>query len=119
MRVIIAGSRNFADYHLLKTSCDSILKEISVSEIVSGTSYGADRLGERYASEKGYSLKQFPADWGRYGKKAGYLRNDEMASYADILIAFWDGASKGTALMIECAARKGLTIHKIMYKGKA
>ena len=42
-----------------------------------------------------------------------------MASYADILIAFWDGASKGTALMTECAMRKGLIIHKIMYKGKA
>ena len=118
MKVIIAGSRDFSDYDLLKSKCDTFLKDIAVSEIVSGTADGADKLGERYALEKGYDLKKFPADWKKYGKKAGYLRNEEMASYADILIAFWDGLSKGTSLMISCAERKGLVIHTILYEMK-
>ena len=93
MNIIIAGSRNFNDYNLLKSSCDNLLTQFTNIEIVSGTARGADKLGERYAREKGYDIKQFPANWDKFGKSAGYIRNDEMAQYADMLIAFWDGAS--------------------------
>jgi hypothetical protein len=110
MKVIIAGSRNFNDYNLLKSSCDNLLTQFNNIEIVSGTARGADKLGERYAREKGYDIKEFPANWDKHGKSAGYIRNDEMAQYADWLIAFWDGTSKGTKHMIDLANKRGIKV---------
>lgn len=77
---------------------------------MSGAYKGADLLGERYAAERNHPIKQFPADWRRYGKSAGLKRNIEMAAYADALIAFWDGQSKGTKNMIELATQAGLKV---------
>jgi len=79
-------------------------------EIVSGGARGADALGERYAKDRGYSLRVFPAEWDRYGKRAGYLRNAEMAKYANALLAFWDGESRGTRHMIQIARESGLKV---------
>jgi hypothetical protein len=115
MKIIIAGSRNFNDYNLLKSSCDNLLTQFTNIEIVSGTARGADKLGERYAREKGYSIKQFPANWDKFGKSAGYIRNDEMAQYADMLIAFWDGTSKGTKHMIDLANKRGIKVEIVNY----
>ena len=118
-RVIIAGSRDFSDYDALKSYADVKLSNISRRdsiEVVSGCARRADTLGERYAEERGYGIKKFPADWNRYGKSAGYLRNVEMAEYADALIAFWDGKSKGTEHMIRIAKNRGLRIG-IKYQG--
>lgn len=113
-RVIIAGSRNFNDYDLLKSVCDELLSlKVNSHEIViiSGTAYGADKLGEQYADEYGFKVERYPADWGTYGKSAGYRRNEEMAKIADALIAFWDGESKGTMHMINLAERYNLQVH--------
>ena len=89
-RVIIAGSVSFQDYDLLRAKCDAILSEKQRTHnvvVISGTARGADRLGERYAREKGYRLRQFPADWDTHGRSAGPIRNGEMAKNADALIA--------------------------------
>lgn len=110
MKIIIAGGRDFKDYEKLKGVCDDILPQFDNVSLVSGTAKGADRLGERYAKENGYEVKKFPADWGKYGKRAGYLRNLEMAKYADGLIAFHDHNSKGTKNMISEAGKQELMI---------
>jgi ABC-type enterochelin transport system substrate-binding protein len=115
MKVIIAGGRNFRDYDKLKESCDNILVNQKEVEIVSGTAAGADTLGERYAQEKGYEVKKFPAQWDLYGKSAGYKRNQQMAEYADGLIAFWDGKSRGTKHMIDIANKMGLKVRVVRY----
>ena len=115
MKVIIAGGRTFDQYDLLCKTCDHMLSLQKEVEIVSGTANGADKLGEKYAKEKGYSIKQFPADWDTHGKKAGYMRNQQMAEYADALIAFWDGESKGTGHMIRLAEQHGLKIKVVYY----
>jgi len=115
MKVIIAGGRNFNDYNKLRESCDNILVNQKDVEIVSGTAAGADTLGERYAQEKGYEVKKFPAQWDLYGKSAGYKRNQQMAEYADGLIAFWDGKSKGTKHMIDIANKMGLKVRVVRY----
>ncbi|MEO5581136.1 MAG: SLOG family protein [Saprospiraceae bacterium] len=81
--------------------------------MVSGTARGTDMLGERYADEKGIPKKQFPADWPKYGKSAGYKRNTEMAKYADSLIAFWDGKSRGTKHMIDLAKQYNLKVRVV------
>lgn len=110
-KVVIAGSRSFNDYEKLKSFCDSVLSNKEDVEIVSGCCIrGADRFGELYAKEKNFCLTLFPADWGKYNKSAGVIRNKEMADYADALIVFWDGVSKGTENMIKMAEKKNLSI---------
>jgi len=110
MKLIIAGSRNFNDYKKLCKICDHLLQNQANIEIVSGAARGTDQLGEKYASEKGYPIKQFPANWNKYGKAAGPKRNLQMANYADALIAFWDGKSRGTKNMIELANKRKLNV---------
>ena len=111
MKLIIAGSRTFTDYKKLCEICDNILQDQTNIEIVSGAYYkGADKLGEQYAAEKGFPIKQFPADWKRYKRAAGPKRNQQMANYADALIAFWDGKSRGTKNMIELAKQNNLKV---------
>lgn len=106
MKVIIAGTRNFNDYEKLKKELDLFRATKEVTEIVSGACKGADLLGEKYAKENNIPIKQFPANWEAYGKKAGPIRNEEMANYADYLIAFWDSESRGTKNMIDLMRRK-------------
>jgi hypothetical protein len=116
MRLIIAGGRLFEDYKKLCETCDFYLQNINDEiEIVSGTAIGADKLGEKYAKEKGYKLKQFPANWAKHKKAAGYIRNKEMAQYADTLIAFWDGKSRGTKHMIDLARENRLRIRVVKF----
>lgn len=114
IKLIIAGGRNFDDFNKLCQVCDEFLQDQNDIEIVSGAYKGADLLGERYAAERNHPIKQFPANWRRYGKSAGHKRNIEMAVYADALIAFWDGESKGTKHMIELAEQVGLGV-KVFY----
>ncbi len=115
MKVIIAGGRFFKNYPLLEEKCDKILKNQKNVVIVSGLAKGADLLGVRYARRRGFEVKPFPADWGKYGLGAGPIRNKEMAEYADALIVFWDGESKGTLSMIRNAAKYKLKTRVIRY----
>lgn len=115
-KVIVAGTRSFDDYELLRAKMDRLTSRQRDVEIVSGTARGADQLGERYAAERGLPIKRFPADWNTYGKSAGYRRNAEMAEYADAAVVFWDGKSKGSKHMIDLARAKGLEVRVIIYK---
>lgn len=115
MKVIIAGSRSFNNYIILHNKCTELLKNQFEIEIISGTANGADKLGERFAKENNYKLTQFPADWSKFGKSAGYFRNEEMAKYADALIVFWDGKSKGTKHMIDLAKKYNLKIRIVHF----
>lgn len=117
MKIIIAGSRSLSNFNLVKENVISFIKENNIDnpEIVSGTAKGADRLGEKFANEFGFTVKKFPAQWDKYGKSAGYKRNEEMANYADTLIAFWDGESKGTKHMIDIANKSKLNVKVIKY----
>jgi hypothetical protein len=118
MKVIIAGGRDFNDYERLKIVCDFTLSNYNNIEVVSGCAKGADELGERYASEKGFKVIKFPAKWEEHGKSAGPIRNKEMAEYSDACILFWDGKSKGTKSMMNLAVRKKLKLRVIYFKTK-
>lgn len=72
----------------------------TITEVVCGKASGADTLGERWAIWNNISVKEFPAEWNRLGKSAGFIRNVAMAHYANALIALWDGTSRGTKHMI-------------------
>lgn len=114
-KVIVAGSREFDDYPLLKKKLDFFLQNREEIEIISGCARGADRLGERYAKEKGLWLRKFPADWEKHGKKAGYLRNEQMAKYADVAVVFWDGKSYGTKHMIDLCEKMVIPCRVVVY----
>jgi len=136
-KVIIAGTRSFTDYDLLVKTMDKLLKnKIDIAkpdkdiEIISGKASGADSLGEKYARQKGFGLKEFPADWknisvekcvvkenkyGKYNTLAGTNRNKQMADYADACVVFWDGKSSGSKNMIELARGRGIPVRTIRY----
>ena len=118
-RIIIAGSRTFNNYRLLRSKLDEIIAGISDEiEIVSGNARGADRLGERYASEHNISVALFPADWSVYGKPAGIIRNQIMVNHVSkgkaLVVVFWDGESRGALDMIRRARSAG--IETIVYR---
>lgn len=115
-RVIVAGVRDFSNYELLESKLNRILQNITDEiVIVCGMARGADTLGERYAKANGIRVEYYPADWNKYGKSAGYIRNEQMAKNADALIAFWDGKSKGTKNMIDLAEKYRLNIRTVRY----
>ena len=99
------------------------ISDFSNIEIISGGCSGADEFAERYAKYWDIPLRVFPANWGKYGKSAGVIRNEQMAIYASaceddygMLIAFWDGKSRGTKNMIDTAFKYGLDVHVFMWK---
>lgn len=118
-KIIIAGGRSFNNYELLKEKCDYYLSKAIMNKdniiIISGTANGADKLGEKYAQEKGFTIERHPAKWKELGKKAGYVRNKEMAEVSHALIAFWDNKSRGTKHMIDLAKERQLHVRIINY----
>lgn len=127
LKIIIAGGRDFNDYAVLKAECNMLIVPGVFQafgegvEIVSGACpvgvhtftrddktkvYGADGLGEKYAKEYGFPVKLFPAYNLNRNPSAGPIRNSEMVMYADALIAFYDGKSKGTGDVIKKAKAK-------------
>ena len=125
IRLIIAGGRTFDNYELLSHFVEEYLLnaeyDLSNVEIVSGHCEGIDRLGERFAEEHNIGLKIFPAQWQKYGKFAGLKRNQEMIDYANsddntgVLIAFWDGKSRGTKYTIEHSDLAGMAVEVFRY----
>lgn len=75
---LMVGSRSFSDYEFFVTKCDHLLRNWKNIIIVSGGAYGTDALAKRYAADRHYAYKEFPADWDTYGKRAGYIRNRLM-----------------------------------------
>lgn len=109
MRTIIAGSRDLTDPSLVDLAVTQA--NFLITEVVSGAARGVDTNGERWARLNNIPVRRFPAEWDKHGKKAGYLRNEEMAANADALVLIWDGKSKGSKHMLDIATRCGLKIH--------
>jgi len=122
-RIIVAGGRDFFQpkhTFLLRDTLDLLLGGIDPDklQIVSGAAPGADTLGEEYAEFHELSIRTFPANWDKYGKSAGFKRNQEMADYANHAIVFWDGKSTGSKDMIDRARVMKLYLEIIEYGGK-
>lgn len=101
MRLAIVGSRTFENYDLLAfwvylLTSMRLTPEYTIS-IISGGAKGADSLGEKYADHHSIPKEIFKPEWNKYGKAAGFLRNQTIVDNCDIVLAFWDGKSRGTA----------------------
>lgn len=110
LNIGIVGSRTFEDYEYMKSILDRFFK---FKRIISGGAKGADLLGRRYAQENSIEIKEFLPDWEKFGKKAGFIRNRDIVEHSDIIVAFWDGESKGTENTISLAkeAKKEVFIY--------
>ena len=118
-KLIIAGGRDFVDSKKMHLALDLLanhgdLKEYAVS-IVTGMARGADMLGREFALAFNIKRYEFPADWNQYGKAAGFIRNKQMGDFADGLLAFWDGESRGTKQMIEYMQSLNKPVHIVRY----
>ena len=96
MRVIIAGGSTFDSLDYMN-KCLAQTRE-NIDTVISGRGWGADKLAETFAAQHGIDLELFPANWGRYGEDAGYVRWNKVFSgkNVDKVILFWDGKSPGT-----------------------
>jgi hypothetical protein len=112
-RVIIAGTRTFDNYKLLKEKVEQFTFWFEDIEVVSGAQkkrverngewiyVGADYLGEQWAQKNWWIIHRFWPDWETHGKAAGPIRNREMVKFANCAVIFWDGYSPGTANLID------------------
>lgn len=101
MKVIIAGGNTFDSLELMETILEGMVENISV--IVSGRGYGADHLAESFALKNAIDLELFPANWGKYGRNAGYDRWLKVFQTQNIdrVVLFWNGKSPGTKKLID------------------
>ena len=119
MKLAIIGSRSFKDHEVLNYIINTYFSDFEqcscgnpdgsyeprFDEIVSGGAVGADQLGARWAKDNGVKLTEFIPDWAKYGKRAGFIRNEDIIKAADFVLAFWDGTSRGTANSLSIAKR--------------
>ena len=96
MRVIIAGGSTFDSLDYMNKCLESLKEDIEV--VISGRGWGADKLAETFSSQHGIDLELFPANWGKHGEDAGYIRWNKVFSTQGVnrVFLFWDGKSKGT-----------------------
>lgn len=100
LAMLIVGSRSFNNKSLLYSICQTLANGNNI-KVISGGAKGADSLARDFAKSYDYEYTEMLADWDRYGKRAGYIRNCEMhkelAKYEHrVCVAFWDGESNGT-----------------------
>lgn len=115
MMIGVIGSRTFNDYKLLSKVLD-LYKNFDYI-IVSGGANGADSLSEKYAKENNIKTNIYLPDWKKYGKSAGFIRNNDIVNNSDIIIAFWDGKSKGTKHSISLAKKQNKNV-SVYYRSK-
>jgi|SRR5690554_1895914 len=115
MKIAVVGGRDFTDYDLVKSSILDNYNLDDLSEVVSGGAKGADSLGAKFAKEYNLKLTEFKPDWKKYGRGAGFVRNKLIIEHADVVFAFWDGKSKGTANSINIAKRSNKILRVISY----
>ena len=120
MIISIVGSRSLEDYDFFRNKLKEKFPDLSVIEkIVSGgCSRGADKFAERFARENNIPIEIILANWDKYGKKAGMIRNTEIVHKCNNLVAFWDGKSPGTADDIKKAKLFSKNIEIILFHVK-
>ena len=115
MKVLVCGGRDFNDYDLLADTLVSLLGQYGLKDVIfiSGRAHGADRLGERFAKANNCELLVFPADWNKFGKAAGFIRNQQMIDEGkpDLVVALPGG--RGTADMVRRAKKHGIEVAEV------
>jgi predicted Rossmann fold nucleotide-binding protein DprA/Smf involved in DNA uptake len=111
MILAIVGGRDFNNVDLFLET----VTKFNPSAIISGGAAGADTLAEQYAKTHAIPLQVFQADWKKYGRQAGPIRNKLIVESSDEVLAFWDGSSKGTQSTIKLATKANKKVHVVSY----
>lgn len=111
MKVLVCGSRHFNDYSLLERTLD----EYPITTVIEGEARGADKLSAVYAESRDIPVERYPADWGKYGTRAGPIRNSQMLKEGkpEFVVAFRGPNSRGTQNMIDQSLRAGVEVRVI------
>lgn len=111
MKVLVCGSRSWNDYDAIYGALAELVAERGSFSVMHGAARGADRLAGEAARRLGLEVVEYPADWKRYGRRAGYLRNEQMlAAGPDLVVAFHEAGSRGTAHTIALAREAGIEV---------
>jgi len=112
MITCIAGSRDIYDNAANLLILEDVISQLpwKISTVVSGMASGADSLGETWAKKHNILVNRKPADWKTYGKRAGMIRNSQMARESEAVVCLWDGVSRGTKNMFETSIERGLPV---------
>ena len=110
MKIAIIGSRDLQVENLEK-----YLPQCT-TEIVSGGARGIDSCAEAYAVTNGLKLTVFLPEYARFGRGAPIVRNKQIVDYADEVLAFWDGSSRGTRSVIEYCKKQGKRVTVVTFE---
>lgn len=107
MKIAIVGSRDYPEPVQVRRLVGVYLNKLYQPDdaLISGGAPGVDSWAAEQAARSHVRTELYPADWSTYGKSAGYRRNEQMVLAADLVVAFWDGSSKGTKLTIDLALK--------------
>jgi hypothetical protein len=108
--VLVCGGRDYNDRDTLFAALDKLHRLRTVREVISGMARGADTLAIHWARANDLPVREFPADWDRHGRRAGYIRNQQMLDdgQPDLVVAFPGG--KGTAMMIDISRKADVPV---------
>jgi hypothetical protein len=111
--VLVCGARDYDDVNYLRRELTVLHREVNIDLVIDGAAAGADSLAHNWALDWGIDTLRFPAQWDRYGRSAGPIRNRQMLTAApDLVVAFHKNiaASKGTADMVRQAEKAGIPV---------
>jgi hypothetical protein len=118
VRILITGSRTWDDEALIWASMRRVIEAYPLGEqvtVVHGDAPGADSIAARCAIRDGHIVEAHPADWDRYSKRAGFIRNAEMVKLgADICLAFIHNNSKGATMTADLAIKAGIPTRRFI-----
>ena len=103
-RVAVVGSRHFPNPEVIIAYVSNLPAD---TILVSGGAEGVDTIAERAARARLLAVEVFAADWERLGRKAGPIRNQQIVAMSDLVVAFWDGRSRGTLNTVMRAVEAG------------
>lgn len=112
-RVLLTGSRDWPEPRFIEHVLEALWTRLGPFVLVHGDARGADRIGADYQDMKGRPSEAHPADWDRYGKRAGFIRNAEMVALgADLCLAFIHNESRGATMCADLAEKNGIKVRR-------
>ena len=110
VKAVIVGSRSIGAVDM-----DGALSRLGIdpSMVISGGARGVDRIAETWARARGIETRILKPDWRRYGRGAALKRNRELVEAGDVVVAFWDGTSRGTMHTVRTAEELGKRVHVV------
>lgn len=115
MKVIVCGGRDFDDVEFLVQKLHHIHELNPITHVITGAAKGADDLGNLWADEMGIDKTSIPANWNKYGKKAGMIRNKEMLDEGPDLVIAFPSNGTGTQNTINTANKMGIPVWESKY----